>query len=284
MVNKHNTISLKGMPLFSLLDIDTPMDEKLAIPSSACFCYILDGNNQDIDKMSNITATKGNIIMSLCGITLGSMLSNQQPGNMVSIVVHFLPEHLKVAFSDAKPPEWKDISSPISKYVVQTATDKLIENYISGIEYLFENKAAVTNELLLLKLKELIVLLLQTESSSNILKMVRSLFSEKEFSFKEVIDAHLFEPLSINDLSQLTGMSLSSFKKKFKEIYNDTPSAYIIDRRTEEVAKRMLTSDEPISQIGYSVGFTNPAHLSTCFKNKYNTSPSEYKRNFLEKK
>ena len=284
MVNKHNTINLEGKPLFSLLDIDTPMDEQLAIPSSACFCYILDGDNQDIDKMSNITATKGSVIMSLCGITLGSMLSNQQSGNMVSIVVHFLPEHLKIAFSDAKPPEWKDISSPISRYVVQTATNKLIENYINGIEYLFENKAAVTNELLLLKLKELITLLLQTESSTDILKMVRSLFSQKEFSFKEVIDAHLFEPLSVNDLSQLTGMSLSSFKKKFKEIYNSTPSSYIIDKRTEAVAKKLLTSDEPVSQIGYSVGFTNPAHLSKCFKNKYNTSPSKYKQNFLHKK
>jgi AraC-like DNA-binding protein len=283
MINKHDTLNLEGKPLFSLLDIDTPMEDQLSIPSSGCYCYILDGGNQDIDKRSNITATKGSVIMSLCGITLGSMLSNQQPGNMVSIIVHFLPEHLKAAFSDSKPPEWKEISSPVTKYVVQSAANKLIENYINGIEYLFTNKAAVTDELLLLKFKELITLLFQTESSLDILKMVRSLFSEREFSFKEVIDAHIFEPLSVNDLSQLIGMSVSTFKKKFKEIYNDTPNSYIIDKRTEEVARRLLLSDQPVSQIGYSVGFTSPAHLSRCFKNKYNTSPTKYKQNFSDK-
>ncbi|MCM4173808.1 AraC family transcriptional regulator [Arenibacter sp. TNZ] len=284
MINNHNSIDLFGNPLFSLLDFNTPIDEKLPIPAAACFCYILEGENQYIDKASNIVATRGNVIMSLCGITLGSMLANQQPGKIVSIIVHFLPENLKIAFSDKKPKKWEEINSPVSKYVVQMATNKLIENYISGIEHLFENQAAITDELLILKFKELITLLLQTESSSDILKMVRSLFSEREFSFKEIIEAHLFEPLSVADLSQLTGMSLTSFKKTFKEIFNATPGLYIIDKRTEEVAKRLMTMDLSISQIAYDAGFTNPSHLSKCFQKKYGVSPSQYKLNFLDKK
>ena len=284
MINHHSTINLNGQPLFSLLDVNSPVDEKLPIPASACFCYILEGENQYIDEVSNIVASKGNVIMSLCGITLGSMLSNQEPGRMLSVIVHFLPEHLKIAFNDKKPPEWTDINSPISKYVVQMATDKLIENYIQGVEYMFENKVAVTDELLVLKLKELMTLLLQTKRSPEILMMVRSLFSTKEFSFKEVIDAHLYEPLSVEDLSQLTGMSLSAFKKKFKDIYNNTPRSYIIEKRTEEAAKRLLISDLSVSQIGYSVGFSSPSHLNKCFKSKYHISPTEYKQNFSDKK
>ncbi len=284
MLHHHSILHLYEQPVFSILDFETPMNERLPIPATACFCYLLEGDEQDIEPTAGIRASKGSVILSLCGMTLGSMLSNQKPGNIKSLIVHFFPEHLKLAFTDTKPPHWKELESPVSKYVVQMATNNLIENFIISVQALFENKIAVSNELLILKLKELIMLLLQTKSSPDILKMVRSLFSEREFSFKEMIDAHLFEPLSVEDLSGLMNMSLSTFKRTFKKIYGETPGAYIIDKRIEAVAKQLLLSDAPINQIGYEAGFSNPAHLSRCFKNKYGYSPSQYRLNFLDKK
>ncbi len=113
--------------------------------------------------------------------------------------------------------------------------------------------------------------------------MVRSLFSERTFSFKEVIDAHICLPMTVENLAQLTNTSISAFKKEFKRIYNSTPSAYIIDKRIENVANRLKMSDDSISNIGYQCGFSSSSHLSRVFKTKYGISPSKYRLNFSDK-
>ena len=277
MLNKHQCITLFGSPLFSLLDFNTPVNEKLPIPAVACFSYILDGDGQQIDPKAGITAYRGNVIVSLCGVTLGHMLTQQGQGRIKTLVVHFHEEHLRTAFIDTKPPHWQEIEAPVSKYVVQMAANNLIENYVSGIMSLFDNQEAVTDELLLLKLKELIVLMLQTDGSAEVLQVMRSLFSEKEFTFKEIIEAHILEPLSVNDMAQLTNRSLSTFKRDFKKIFKEPPATYILNRRIEMVAKMVLTTQEPISTIGYLCGFSSPAHLSRYFKSKYGMSPTQYK-------
>nr|WP_246164386.1 AraC family transcriptional regulator [Xanthovirga aplysinae] len=106
---------------------------------------------------------------------------------------------------------------------------------------------------------------------------MRSLFSERTFSFKEVIDANICHPRSIEELAQLTNHSLSSFKREFKKIYNATPAVYILDKRAEKVAELLKLSDESISSIGYHCGFTSPSHLSRVFKNKYGVTPKEFR-------
>jgi len=76
-------------------------------------------------------------------------------------------------------------------------------------------------------LKEIVLLLLQTQESSNLNEIARSLFSDRTFSFEEVIQANLYEPLHLNRLAAMTNNSLASFKRKFKKIYNDSPANYI---------------------------------------------------------
>lgn len=124
---------------------------------------------------------------------------------------------------------------------------------------------------------------MQTKSSPQVIDIVRSLFSERVFSFKEIIDAHICLPVSVQNLAQLTNMSLSTFKKEFKNIYNSTPSVYIIDKRTEKVANLLKLSNEPISEIGYQCGFNSLSHLSRVFKSQYGVSPTENRLNFSDK-
>jgi transcriptional regulator GlxA family with amidase domain len=108
-------------------------------------------------------------------------------------------------------------------------------------------------------------------------EIVRSLFSERIFGFKEIVEANIYEPVAMERLAALTNHSLTSFKKEFKRIYNTTPGAYIIRKRVERVADLLTFSDEDICRIGYQCGFTSPAHLSRVFKSRYGITPSEYR-------
>lgn len=283
MIHEQKSITLFGFPLFTWLDLTTPMNDTLPIPSDACFTYIVEGDNQLLLKKPHVSAKLGQVVLSMCGITLGKMITEQQKGHINSIIVHFHPEILKNVYATTKPPYWKEIEAPVTQYIVQTAASNLIQHYIEGIKYLFANKEAITDDILILKLKEIILLLLQSESSPQVTQIMRSLFSERTFSFKEIIEAHLFLPVSIENLAGLTNTSLSTFKREFKKIYQTTPANYILERRIEKVAELLKVSDDSISAIGYDCGFATPAHLTRVFKTKYGKTPSQYRLNFSDK-
>ena len=110
-----------------------------------------------------------------------------------------------------------------------------------------------------------------------------NLFSTKTFEFKEVVEAHIFSPISIADLARLTNKSLASFKREFKINYQDSPSNYIKSRRLEKAAKLLSISNDSISSIAYDCLFNNVAHFSNSFKLKYKLNPSNYRLSQLRK-
>ncbi len=283
MINEHQSIELFGQPLFTWIDLNTPMYQGLPIPSEACFTYFIHGDDQVLSKQHDLSAISGQIVLSLCGFTLGKVLMEQEPGRVNSIIVHFHPEILKKIYKNTKPPYWEEISTPTTQYVVQMAASNLIEHYIEGIKQLFQNKEAVTEDILVLKLKEIILLLMQTDNLPEVTQIIKSLFSERTFDFKETVEAYLFTPVSIEDLANLTNTSLSTFKREFAKIYQTTPFRYIIDKRVEKVADLLKVSDATISAIGYECGFATPAHLTKVFKTKYNKTPSQYRLDFSRK-
>ena len=79
------------------------------------------------------------------------------------------------------------------------------------------------------------------------------------------------------ELATLSGQSLSSFKREFQKIYNDTPANFIRTKRLQEAQKLLQISTLSISEIGYQVGFKDLSHFSKVFKKHIGISPAEYR-------
>ena len=281
MEENQNSISLFGHPLFSVIYLKTPSKKNLYLPSDACITYIIEDNNQPLTE--DIIAKKDNIILSLCGLTLGKMLMEQPKGHLLAILVHFNHQILSQVFQGEKPELWEELNEPVTKYVVQSAASKIIKQYFKTIHTFFENKDVLSESILKAKLKEIIFLLLKSDNSEYITQIVKSLFSEREFTFKDLVDAHILETNSIEQLAMVTNCSISTFKRKFKELYNTTPAKYQLEIKLKKVAHKLLTTDNSILTIGLDCGFNSPEHLSRTFKQKYGLSPREYRLNFSVK-
>lgn len=283
MIKHQDQILLNGTPVFTIISLETPLQQALHLPSDACYLYIEKGSGQRLAKPGNILAKTGTVILSTCGLTVGTMISEQPKGVMDSIIVHLNRPLLQQIFEEDKPALWQELQVPVSQYVVQVAANELVNFYFEGIGRLFKNKAAVSDTILKLKLKEIVLLLLQTDNAESIRQIIKSLFSERTFTFKELVDAHILSAASIENLAQLTNCSLSTFKRKFKEMYDTSPAKYILEKRLEKVAESLRISDDAISHIGYDLGFESPEHLSRAFKKKYGSSPSSYRLSFTVK-
>lgn len=93
----------------------------------------------------------------------------------------------------------------------------------------------------------------------------------------------MLSEITLEELSQLCNMSLSTFKRHFKMIYNATPNEYFFDKRLENSKKLLATSEHSIDDVALLSGFKTQAHFSRKFKEKYNIPPSQYKLTLSDK-
>ncbi|WP_420386313.1 helix-turn-helix transcriptional regulator [Roseivirga sp.] len=282
MIDYKEHLELAGQPVITKLGVSAPMTDMLNLPAEACYVYITKGGGERLTDTFNLHATKSTVILSACGFTFSGIVNMGLKSSMESLIVHLKREVLETVFEHEKPSLWRELNKPVSAYVVQQAASELVKSYFNDLQRLFQHRAAVTDEILKNKLKELVLLLLQSDQSEEIRQIIKSLFSTKEFSFKEVVDAHIYSPIQIEYLAGITHCSLSTFKRKFKEIYNEPPAQYILKRRLEKVAQELKYTDRPVSEIGYSLGFDSPEHLSRAFKKHYAQTPSDYRSQKVE--
>lgn len=218
-----------------------------------------------------------------CGNYLGEWNSYSQDVETTyeGLIIHFYPEVLKQIYGDETPYFLKEETQESKVSVEKVEIDQMIENYVQSIMFYFRNPALVKDELIRMKIKELILLLINTDKSDGVRSIMQSLFAPHEYSFKQIIHSHIFdETLSVEDLAFLTNLSLASFKRRFKEIFNDSPAHYIRIKRLEKGASLLKNKDLNITEIAYDCGFSEIGRFGKAFKAHFGMPPLNTVKSF----
>ena len=278
MILKHHTINLFEKKVFETATVIPPYKSLNQLDNEACFLFMLEGGNDHYSEEGHINYSRDEGVLMKCGNFMFKVNPDEETGKGGFVAIHFYPEVMKKIYENEIPGFLKNKKQlPFHSNMALVKSRVLIKKYIEGLLFYFENPALVNDELMVLKFKEIILLLLNTEDAPAVLEIMYNLFSPKAFSFKDIIESHIFSPLSIADLAQLTNSSLASFKREFKKIYQDSPANYIKIKRLERAADLLIVSNIPISSIAYDCLFNDVAHFSSSFKTKYKLSPSQYR-------
>ncbi len=283
MILDHKTLDLFGKMLFEKAVIVAPFKKPHNMADEACFLYVLEGTYNSVSEDEALLIKKDEAVLMKCGNYLSQMRSTTPDKKYEAIAVHFFPEVLKRIYKNEPPAFLRSTSRQASFNMARIEASVLVQKYIESILFYFENPALVSEEILILKLKEIILLLLQTPNAPRVMEIMSNLFNPREFDFKQVIETHLFSTVSISELAALTHRSLSSFKRDFAKIYNDSPGRYIKRKRVEKAANMLKVSTEPIGDIAYQCGFGDTAYFSKTFKSVYGLSPSSFRLNPSDK-
>jgi signal transduction histidine kinase/ligand-binding sensor domain-containing protein/DNA-binding response OmpR family regulator len=104
--------------------------------------------------------------------------------------------------------------------------------------------------------------------------------SKDELFLKEVIKVveqkMADTDFNIDTVAESLNMSQKTFYRKFKSLTEMTPVEFVRDMRLQRAKHLLDAGGSNVSEIAYTVGFSNPKYFSTCFREKYNTSPTEY--------
>ncbi len=85
----------------------------------------------------------------------------------------------------------------------------------------------------------------------------------------------------VENLSERVGLSAAKLQEGFKFQHDLTVCEYIRSVRLIKSEELIINTDLNISEIVYSVGFTSRSYFSKIFKERYDCTPSEYKKNKL---
>ena len=278
MIIEHRTIQLFEKKVFEKAVVTTPFKNPNPLYNEACFLYVLEGMNHSYSEEERIYVEKDEGVLMKCGNYMYDTQPDLQTGQTTLIAIHFYPDILKKIYEKELPAFLLNKNKiPFQVNMSKVKAHILIQKYMDNLLGYFAHPHLINEELLVLKLKEIILLLLNTKDAPTVIEIMYNLFSPKAFTFKEIIEAHIFSPISVGDLAKLTHMSLGAFKREFNKIYQDSPANYIKNRRLEKAAELLQISDEAIQSIAFDCQFNDIAHFSSSFKAKYNLSPSQYR-------
>jgi AraC-like DNA-binding protein len=279
MINDYKKHDLYGKTLIQKIELTPPFKFDFPVTEQACFLYVKGGEvDYQIDGKQISIPTNYSLLLNC--INSGKQIHNSNSkSNCEIVIVTFYPEILKKIYDRELPSLLQTPGNRISnKSSEKINNDFLIQKYIEGLLFYFENPSLINEDILILKVKEIILLLSQTQNSESIQLILSQLFSPTTYTFKQIIEANLFSQLTIEELAEQNNLSVSSFKREFAKIYHDTPANYIKAKKLEKAAGLLQLSDQRITEIAFDCGFNDLANFTKSFTSKYSISPTNYRQ------
>ena len=91
------------------------------------------------------------------------------------------------------------------------------------------------------------------------------------------VNAHLGDcDFNVDTLAQDVGMSRAQLHRKIKELTGVSTAKFVRNIRMEQAERLLREGKVNVTQVAYSVGFSDQAYFSTVFKHYYGVKPSEY--------
>ncbi len=96
---------------------------------------------------------------------------------------------------------------------------------------------------------------------------------------KQILDAHLFSSITIDELTQKLFLSKAQLISIFRKKYNTSPHQYFLDTKIKMAKRLLISSQFSIQEISEKLSFVDPHYFSRLFKNKVGVSPTQYRTN-----
>jgi AraC-like DNA-binding protein len=153
--------------------------------------------------------------------------------------------------------------------------DAYLHSYIESVNVLLEH-GLLNPALQRVKLNELL-LYLESKSPGTLAKFQNSgIAITEEERIRKVMEAHALEQLSLSELAFLCNISLSTFKRKFKSVYQESPARWLQFQRLTMAAHRLRSGRATPGEVYLEAGYENHSSFSKAFKQYFGVLPKDY--------
>jgi len=105
------------------------------------------------------------------------------------------------------------------------------------------------------------------------------LFHENLIEAAALMEANLEEPLSLDEIASLVGVSRRQIERLFKRYVGEVPTKYYLDMRLRRARSLLLQTAMSVMEVAVACGFQSPPHFSKCYRDLFGHTPSAERRN-----
>jgi transcriptional regulator GlxA family with amidase domain len=100
------------------------------------------------------------------------------------------------------------------------------------------------------------------------------LYHENLIEAAALMEANIEEPLSLDEIAALVGVSRRQIERLFKRYVGQVPTKYYLDMRLRRARELLLQTAMSIMEIAVACGFQSPPHFSKCYRSLFGHTPS----------
>lgn len=216
-------------------------------------------SNCETKVVMNATADKGKFIEVMITRSLFEQFFEQ--GN------DFQKRFLDLATS--KSHVWTDQSLKITPEMFAILTDLQKDTYTGHLKKLY------------LEAKMMELMLLQVDAFDKAKANDTSKFTTQELDkiqyAKALIEQHIQEPLTVQQLSREVSLNMKKLTTGFKAVFQTTIFEYANSYRMLEAKRLLLDHKWYVGEVSEHLGYKNPQHFTVAFKKYYGVLPSLFK-------
>lgn len=241
----------------------------------SCLVYCTAGKKIYRNNNQDLFIEKGSIFFMKKGAYTGQNFLEEQ----YCALMFFMPDDFLSAFI-AKHSQLisnASISSEDQEGIIAIPEDPVLLYFFDSVLY-YLHQAHSSKELLEVKIEELMHNIFNLKNTRVLASYLSSFANSKEQNIRQLMEENYASNLKLEEYAALCNMSLSSFKRVFKQLFHESPGVWINKRKLQLASKLTLDSDKPINEIAFQCGFESDAHFNRSFKKHFGISPGKYRK------
>lgn len=157
--------------------------------------------------------------------------------------------------------------------IINIKPQPLLLNYIQSLSPYFDLTDGKNEQMLLVKTKEAVLLLLKTNPE---LKNVLFDFSEPgKIDLEAFMNRNFRFNVPMERFGYMSGRSLTTFKRDFKKIFKTSPGRWLLKKRLQHAHYLITNKHQKPSDVYLEVGFEDISHFSRSFSKEFGVAPSK---------
>ena len=156
--------------------------------------------------------------------------------------------------------------------------DSFIKIFVDSLLDISKLSTSIQKNILDAKFEEIMLYLVEYKGVDFLYSIINNgdIHSQR---FIQTIESNQLNKLTVKELSFLSNMSVSKFKREFEKHFHNSPSKWFQERRLEHSAFLLKNKSKRPSDIYEEIGYENLSNFIQAFKMKFGITPKQYQSN-----
>ncbi len=274
VINLPDDLNIKNSSSFKIFDYRTSEEcfKQMVSLQQNTFSFLLEGSKQVFSDKTAVSIEKKSFLLMKRGHCLMTERLPDTKDNYRSMLFFFSNKSLLDFIQKHKIDTLKQHNQ---KSIHSFHYDDFLKTFVNGLINISTLDPEIQAKLLEVKFEELIIYLKETQGADFIFSIISNVDSQLQ-NFMEIIETNNLNKLTLKELSFLSNMSLSKFKREFEKHFHSSPSKWFQEKRLEHSAFLLKNKSCRPSDIFEEIGYENLSNFIQAFKTKFGMTPKQY--------